>query len=123
MAKIWRFFLLKLDNRIAVVDFIKDSTKVIRHGYMDLEMEPWRLMNVWSFVPLARYTYSQFKKKLEWGDIPDYRERPKDREPSSFYTLRKYFKNLPHHFDEPELYTAPLYSYQEIAKQWEDLWT
>ena len=118
LSEIWWWFYRRLKNRVAVNEVITERGTIIRHGYMELNRKP---SGSWIFIPFKRYSYSEFKFNLKAGLVPDYRERPKDRTPSTFYTLRKYFKYLPKHFDDARMYSWPLFSYKEIAKQWEEL--
>lgn len=115
LSWIWKFFFNRINNKVSAWYYIK-SCHVIQHGYVELD----KVAANWFFTPFKRHRYVCFKFRLECGLIPDYRVRPKDRTPSTFYTLRKYFKDLPKHFTEEELYTNPLYSYKQIAKQWRE---
>lgn len=116
LSGVWWWFYRRLKNRVAVNEVISEYDIIIRHGYMDLKAR----FKSWKFIPFERLDYKTFKDCLELGMIPNYKKRLKDRTPSTFYTLRKYFKNLPKHFDDERMYDWELLSYKEIAKQWED---
>ena len=120
LSPVWRWFYKRLKNRVAVNEVITEYDQIIRHGYMDLDVPEFWQTN-WCFCEqYLRHSYWNMRNWLQRGIIPNYTYRPKDRTPSTFYTLRKYFKNLPKHFDDQRMYDWPLYSYKEIAQQWQE---